>query len=256
MKIKVLGCSGGIGANLRTTSFLINDEVLIDAGTGVSEMDLDDMRKIRAVFLSHSHMDHIAGLPLLVDTIFEVLNGKPLTVYATHATLTALREHVFNNVIWPDFTHIPTADAPVLVFQEMAPGQPVTLGDATVEMIPVNHVVPTVGFRVESSAGRSFAFTGDSTTNDTFWEGLNRFASLDLLVAEVAFPNSEQWLCELAYHYCPKLLAADIGKLQHQPQLYISHLKPGSETAIMQELSEQVQGFEVRQLSGGDIFQL
>lgn len=258
MKIKVLGCSGGIGGNLRTTSYMVNDELLIDAGTGVSELELEDMRKIRAVFLTHSHMDHIAGLPLLVDTIFEVLNGKgePLEVYATSATLQALRDHVFNNVIWPDFSHIPTADRPVLHFNEMTPGQPVTLGECTVEMIPVNHVVPAVGFRVESSSGRSFAFTGDSTTNDTFWAGLNRFDSLDLLVAEVAFPDSEQWLCDLAYHYCPKLLQADIAKLKHNPKIYISHLKPGAEEKIMQELQQRLQGHDMERLFGGEVFQL
>lgn len=256
MKIKVLGCSGGIGGNLRTTSFMVNDELLIDAGTGVSELELEDMRRIRAVFLSHSHMDHIAGLPLLVDTIFEVLNGNPLEVYATAATLKAMREHVFNNVIWPDFSHIPTTEKPVLRFHEMEPGQPVNRGGCSVEMIPVNHVVPAVGFRVESASGSSFAFTGDSTTNDTFWEGLNRFDSLDLLVAEVAFPNSEQWLCELAYHYCPDLLQADIVKLRHTPKLYISHLKPGAEETIMQELQERLQGFDMKRLFGGEVFQL
>lgn len=256
MKIKVLGCSGGIAANLRTTSFLLNDELLIDAGTGVSILDLEEMRRIRAVFLTHSHMDHIAGLPLLIDTIFEELNGKPLKVYATHATLSAVREHIFNNVIWPDFSRIPSPHNPVLTFQEMEPGGQVVLGDNTVEMIPVNHVVPAVGFRVESGAGRSFAFTGDSTTNDTFWEGLNRFPSLDMLVAEVAFPNSEKWLCDLAYHYCPELLVADIVKLKHHPKIYISHLKPGSEEKIMNELRACMQGYDMHQLVGGELFQL
>lgn len=248
MRLKVLGCSGGIGGDLRTTSFLLNGQTLIDCGTGISELALAQLRIIRDVFLTHSHLDHIAGLPLLVDTIFDSLS-TPLTVHAAVKTMEAIKSHIFNNVIWPDFSRIPTAARPVMQYHIISPGETYDVHDCKLEIIPVNHAVPTVGYRV-SCDGRSFAFTGDTTTNDRFWQRLNEFDSLDVLIVEVAFPNREMELCKLAYHYCPKLLAADLAKLRHRPKVYISHLKPGSEAEIMQECRESMPDFALAQLQG------
>ena len=248
MRLKVLGCSGGIGGDLRTTSFLLNEQILIDCGTGISELELVALRKIRDIFLTHSHLDHIAGLPLLVDTIFDSLK-TPLTVHATAETTEAIRKHIFNNVIWPDFSRIPTVDNPVMQYQVISPGVLYDLDGCEMEIIPVNHVVPTVGYRV-SCSDRAFAFTGDTTTNDLFWQKLNEADSLDVLIAEVAFPNRERELCKLAHHYCPNLLAADLAKLRHRPKIYISHLKPGSEAEIMQECRQAMPEFSLERLQG------
>ena len=112
MKIRILGCSGGIGGQrLRTTSMLVDDDVLIDCGTGVGDLSLDELLRIDHVFLTHSHLDHIAGLPLLIDTVGDRRN-QPLTVHATEATLEILRTHIFNWAIWPDFSEIPDAGHP------------------------------------------------------------------------------------------------------------------------------------------------
>ena len=107
MKVRVLGCSGGVSKGVATTSFLIDDDILIDAGTGVCNLTLAEMRKLRSIFITHSHLDHIASIPLLADTLFNGLIGNPLQVYAQRSTIKALRDHVFNWSIWPDFSALP-----------------------------------------------------------------------------------------------------------------------------------------------------
>jgi ribonuclease BN (tRNA processing enzyme) len=122
-----------------------------------------------------------------------------------------------------------------LRFEEIHPGQVVELDGRRIEAIAVNHVVPCIGYRIEAD-GKAFAFSGDTTTTDHFWEVLNGYDQLDLLVAECAFPNRELELSRMAYHYCPQLLAADLAKLRHRPQLYLSHLKPGMEAGDPQRM--------------------
>jgi len=239
MKFRILGCSGGIGGALSTTSFMLNDHILIDAGTGISQLTLPEMRNIRAIYFTHSHLDHVAGLPLLVDSIFDSLQGRPLQVYGSSETIDALQTHIFNNVIWPDFSIIPTMDNPVINFNVLESGKTYEFEGCKLEAIPVNHVVPTVGYRIECG-GATLAFSGDTTTNDSFWAKLNEYSSLDYLIVECAFSNKEIELCRLAYHYCPSLLRDDLLKLKHQPQVFISHLKPGSEDMIMSECKEQI----------------
>lgn len=254
MEIRVLGCSGGVGMNLRTTTILVDQDVLIDAGTGVGDLSMDEMSAIRHIFLTHSHLDHIACVPLLVDTLFDRLH-TPITVHAQAATLDALQQHVFNNVIWPDFTRLPTAEKPVLRFEVMSVGEVVTLGDRRFESIGVNHTVPGVGYRVETPGG-VFAFSGDTTTNDSFWAGLNAHSKLDVLMVEAAFPNEEIELCRRAGHYCPEMLARDLTKLKLKPKVYISHNKPGAESKIFEQCRQAIKSHEIHPLNGGVHFTL
>jgi hypothetical protein len=120
MQIKILGWAGGIGANLRTTSFLIDDDMLIDAGTGLGDLPLNQMTGIRHIFLTHSHMDHIAGLPLLADSMFGV-HDEPIVVHAQEKTIEAIKKHIFNWIIWPDFSELPTPESPSIHFEVMRP---------------------------------------------------------------------------------------------------------------------------------------
>ena len=254
MELRILGCSGGIGAGLKTTSFLLDRDILLDAGSGVGDLSLEEMAAIRHIFLSHSHLDHILSIPLLVDSVFDVCE-EPILVHAQPETLEALQSHIFNGAIWPDFTRLPHPERPVIRFAPMRPGEKVTLGERTLEMIPVNHIVPTVGFRVASPGG-VFAFSGDTTTNDTFWEVLNAGDRLDMLVVESAFPDEEEHLCRLARHYSPRLLAEDLKKLRHRPGIYLTHAKPGSESTIFEQCQRHVSDRELSQLSGDEIFTL
>ncbi len=254
MDLRILGCSGGIGANMCTTSLMVDDDILIDGGTGLSELSLDEMSRLRHIFVTHSHLDHIAGIPMLLDSVFDALE-QPLVLHARAETIQVLREHIFNWQVWPDFSCLPSEDKPVLQFEVMQPGERIEVGNRSVEMIAVNHAVPAAGYRVQNGVG-SFAFSGDTTSNDGFWDALNQHDGLDMLIVESAFPDEEKDLSCKARHYCPELLAADLKKLKHRPRLFLTHLKPGSEEVIVDQCRSQIESLPVQRLCGGDRFKL
>ena len=254
MELKVLGCSGGVGGQLRTTTLLVDDDVLIDAGTGLGDLNLQAMSSIRHIFITHSHLDHITSIPFLVDTLFDTIR-EPIIVHGLPETIDALKNHIFNNVIWPDFSRLPNRDNPVMKFQVMQIGETVEVKNRKIEMIEVNHIVSGVGYRVESSTG-SFAFSGDTTTNDTFWAALNKHNKLDVLIVESAFTNKDITLCHLSGHYCAELLGPDLAKLEHKPEVYISHNKPGAEGQIYGECQKAITTHSIHPLSAGHSFKL
>lgn len=256
MKVRILGCSGGIGAGLRTTSILVDDDVLIDSGTGIGDLPLEELSAIRRVFLTHSHLDHTIGVPFIVDTCFEQRMGDPLIVRGIPATLDVVRRHIFNWHLWPDFGVLPDEDAPVLRYEELEPGAVTELEGRRFHPVEVNHSVPGVGYVVESPDGGVFAFSGDTMTNDTLWSVLNALPRLDVLVIETAFANRNQEVARLAGHYCPATLAADLTKLDHDPEIWITHLKPGDEHLIMDEIAAVVKERKVQQLEGGESWEL
>ena len=220
----------------------------------MGDLSLEEMCQIRHVFLTHSHMDHFAFLPLLIATMFPLI-ATPIVIHGQQETLQALQEHIFNWKIWPDFARLPNEKDSVMKYKVMSPGEVFSVEDRQLEMIEVNHVVPCVSYRVQSSTG-SFAFSGDTTTNDTLWNALNAHDSLDLLIVEAAFPDELEELSKLSKHYTPSLLAEDIKKLKHKPRVYISHPKPGQESVIIDECKVAIADREVLSLVGGEVFTL
>lgn len=236
MKLRVLGCSGGIGGpHHRTTSFLVDHDILIDAGTGLGELSLDELAGIDHVFLTHCHLDHIAALPMMIDTVGD-RRSEPVTIYGTKSVLEALRKHIFNWFIWPDFSVVPTPEWPFVCYQVIEVGQSVNLGGRRLTALPVDHTVPAVGYCLDSGVF-SVAFSGDTGTCDAFWLALNAIPNLSHLIIECAFPNHERTLAELSKHYWPDKLAADLKKLQHPCTVLITHLKPGQIEATMEEIA-------------------
>jgi len=254
MRVRVLGCSGGFGFGLRTSAFLVDDDILIDAGTGVGDLTYEEMCRIDHIFVTHSHLDHVTSIPLLVDTLLGE-RDKPLVVHARQATIDALQAHLFNGQIWPDFTALPNPEAPALRFEAIEPGETVWVGERSFEAIAVNHTVPAVGYRC-AGVSAAFCFSGDTSTNDTLWPALNAAGPLDLLIVEVGFPNRERELADLAKHYCPELLAHDLGKLATAPPIAVTHLKAGGESEITAELETALSGYPLHRLQGGESFQL
>jgi ribonuclease BN (tRNA processing enzyme) len=240
---------------LRTTSILIDDDVLIDCGTGVGDLSLDEMRRLRHIFLTHSHLDHIVALPLLIDTLFDHLQDQPLIIHCEPETCEVLKEHVFNWKIWPDFFRLPDGDRPVLRFCAVSPGDTRVVDGRQVEAVRVNHAVTALAYRI-ADGDSAMAFSGDTTTNDTLWEALNRHRHLDLLIVECAYANAERELSVMAKHYCPALLAEDLAKLEHRPKVGISHLKPGAEAAIFDELRSSLPDHDLCRLSGREVFEI
>ncbi len=254
MKLRILGCSGGIGGNARTASMLLDNDILIDAGTGVGELSLTELGMINHVFITHPHLDHIACLPFLADSA-GFMRDKPLTVHATGATLEIFREHIFNWKIWPDFSQIPNAVQPYLRYNTIFLGQTMELEGRKITVLPANHVVPAVGFQIDSGTA-SLVFSGDTTTNDAFWEVVNRIANLRYLIIETAFSNAEKELAVRSMHLCPSMLAEELLKLKLHPEIYITHLKPGEVELTMREIGECVHGFTTKMLQNGQVFQL
>jgi ribonuclease BN (tRNA processing enzyme) len=256
MQVKILGCSGGIGDGLRTTSILIDNDVLIDCGSGVGDLTLDELGKIKHIFLTHGHLDHIAFIPLLVDSVFDDLVGNPITIHLQAETLEMLTEHIFNWKIWPDFAKLPEEDNPVIKYDKIIAGQQLELDGRLFKAIPVTHTQPAVGYRVQSPTGGSFAFSGDTRNTDTFWEVLNTHPELNLLFVECAYADHEVTLSQIAGHHRPSTLAEDLRKLQHHPELYITHHKPGEEEQIMRELEQLLNDREPKALQRGQVFEL
>ena len=246
MEVRVLGSSGGIRRGAHTTAFLVDGDLLIDAGTGVGELELEEMAGIRHIHLSHSHLDHVACLPLFLDSIFDRIT-EPVTVHAQPDTLEALRRHLFNGVLWPDFTELPEPGRPVVRLQALEAGASLTLGGRRMEVIPGNHTVPVVGLYLADETG-AIAFSGDCTTNESLWHGLNARDRLDHLVIEAAFPDEQEEVAAAAKHYIPRWLGADIDKLSHDPVIWITHRMPGKEEAILDQCRRAMPDRTVRPL--------
>jgi ribonuclease BN (tRNA processing enzyme) len=247
VRLRVLGCSGGIGGrHLRTTSFLIDGDVLLDAGSGVGDLTLAELSQVDHIFLTHSHLDHVTSIPFLVDTVGG-MRSRPLTVHATRATIEILRNHLFNWSIWPDFSEIPTADSPFMRYDEIEVGQPVTLNGRRFTPIPANHTVPAVGYHLDSGAG-SLVFSGDTGPNDALWRVVNAIDNLKVLIIETAFSNKERHLAEISRHLCPAMLADELGKLERSAEIYITHMKPGEIEPTMLEIEECAGKFRPRML--------
>ena len=254
MKVRILGASGGIGAQARTTSILVDQDILIDAGTGVGDLALAELRAIDHVFLTHSHLDHLAMLPLLLDTV-GASRRHPVRVYAQEATLEVLRAHLFNNKLWPDFSRIPTPEAPFMVYQALAPGGELALNQRRVRSISVNHVVPAVGYLLSGTKG-SIAYSGDTTITDEFWKVLNATDDLRHVIIETSFLDADMELSRISKHLCPALLAGEIKKLKPGPLVHITHLMPGEEEDIMREIAQHIPDNTPLRLDQGQVFDL
>lgn len=254
MQLKVLGCSGGIGGDLRTTSFLIDHDILVDAGTGVADLSLEEMARIDHIFLTHSHLDHVLSIPLLADSVIgSRLN--PIVVHATRETWKALKEHIFNWKIWPDFTVLPTPEKPFVVYEEVLPGVTVDMNGRRFTPIPVNHVVPAVGYQIDSGI-HSLVFTGDTTVCDALWEAINRIQNFKYLVIETAFSNHERKLAEASKHLCPSMLASELKKLKHpNAEIFITHLKPGESDVSLRQIKQLVTNYKPTALVNNQVFQ-
>lgn len=232
---------------------LVDHDILIDAGTGATDLSLAELAMIDHVFITHSHLDHIAALPLLIDSLADQ-RKKPITVYGAAATLDILRTHIFNWAIWPDFSEISVRKNPLMKYSAIEVGQSVRLGDRSITAVPAEHTVPAVGYHLDSGAG-SFVFTGDTTVNDTFWPVINQIDNLRYLVIEVAFANKERRLAVLSKHLCPSLLGEELSKLKQRPEIFVSHLKPGQIELVMDEIEDCSVDFKPGLLQNNQIFQ-
>jgi cAMP phosphodiesterase len=231
---------------------LIDNDVLIDAGTGIGDLDLKDLDSIRHVFLTHAHLDHVAGLPMLADRVFDENFEVPLTVYAREETLRAVQDHLFNGVIWPDFAKLPSPHNPMLRYQVCSPGDTISIDHRDFYAVDVMHSVPSLGFTVQNSGG-VFAVSGDTKTNETLWPVLNACDDLRVLVIEVSFPDEMQSLAADSGHYTPQTLTDDLQRLHHEPEIWLTGMKPGEEDRIYAQVRKAAPGKNIKMLSRGTV---
>lgn len=268
MKVRVLGCSGAIEKDSHTTSFLVDESILIDAGTGVAALTLHEMALIDDVFISHSHLDHVAGLAMMVDAAAVYRSNKTLRVHALPETIDALHRHLFNDVIWPDFTRLPSLDAPMLSFHPLRMGDTRTAAGRLIEALPANHTVPAVGYAVRDAGNPDapwWVCSGDTGPVPELWQRLRQM-KVGVLVIETAFSDREQTLARIACHLTPADLAQELDLLTPDSNfpIYIFHTKPAESVLIMSQINAHAQqrlarrqaGHDIRWLSQGHIFRL
>jgi ribonuclease BN (tRNA processing enzyme) len=254
MKITLLGCSGGIGSGRHTTCLLVDDDVLIDAGTGITTLSLEQLARIDHIFITHSHLDHVLGLPLLLDAIGDA-RTRPVIVHALPEVLEILSEHLFNWKLWPDFRVIPDESSPWLRFEALPFGASISLGNRCFRPVPANHVVPACGIHI-AVAGGSFVFSGDTTHSESLIHALNSIADLRHLIIETSFENALKDIAIASKHHWPASLAQELAQLNVRPQVWITHLKPGNENAIMHELQSAAPDWNLQAAQQGQIIEL
>lgn len=254
MKVNILGCSGGMGQGEYTTSILINDALLIDAGSGLGRLTQSEMLCLKDVFITHAHLDHVCFLPLLLDNLFEQLH-TPLHVFALPEVIQALNKHIFNWSIWPDFGCLPDPDHAVLKFKTVTLNQPISVGSVQVFPVCAQHVVPACGYYVKGSQGQTFCFSGDTCFDQKVIDAYKAMGPIDALMLECAFPNRLANIAHQSQHLTPATLKNFLDALDVMPkQLWITHLKPAFRDEIWLELQQLNMPIKLHLLCSGETF--
>lgn len=251
MELRVLGCHGGETPRHRTTAFLIDERLTVDAGALTSQLELADQARLEAVLASHSHMDHVRDLATIADNRAQ-LSSPPLIIAGTRATIHALRTHFFNDVLWPNFERIPAPEHPTIVYQELPLEKPTLVSGYTVTAVAVNHTVEAAGFIIDDGKG-ALGFSGDTGPTDRFWEVLNEVSNLRGLLMEVSFPNDEQRLATASGHHTPNTLIKDLVKFKAPADLatMLFHIKPHFQSEVEKECAK-LEGVNLSVLKLGD----
>lgn len=234
MELKVLGCSGGEAEGERLTGLLVNGRIAIDAGSLTLALRLSEQTAIRHIFLTHSHLDHICTLPFFTKNIFGHVE-VPVEIHALPQTLDALRRHLFNDELWPDFSVIPSPDKPIIRYSEIIPGTVYEIEGLRITPVMVNHLVPCVGYRVEDDHS-AFIFTSDTAETDEIYTLANATENLELFITEASFPNEQAWLAEASKHLTPAKLGGELKKLSKDVPVAVYHLTPGERPIMLPQL--------------------
>jgi cAMP phosphodiesterase len=257
MDLRVVGCHGGETPRHRTSAFVVDEEIAIDAGSLTSGLDLPAQCALRAVLVSHAHLDHVRDLATIADNRTQN-SCPPLLIAATAATIGVLKRHFFNGLLWPDFSKIPNEKTPAIRYLALKPEVPTQICGYTVRAIAVSHTIDTCGFVVESPKGKgggALAYSGDTGPTERLWEVLSTTPKLKAMLMEVSFPNAEQRVATLSGHHTPKTLAIDLKKLENAKDIpfLLYHIKPSFQSQGEKELA-RIKGVSLTVLNLGDQF--
>jgi len=252
MKLRVLGCSGSEFPGHYSPAFLLDDALLLDAGTIGAVLTAEEQRAITNILLTHRHLDHIKALRLMADNI---INNQSLRqtvrVHGLRDTLAAFRNHLLNNSIWPDFSRLPSTEQPIIRYKEITTSTPFQVEGFEVSAFPVDHAAPAVGYILRKD-GKGILYTGDTGPTELIWR---MAVNLSAIIVEVSFPSALEELALRTGHLTPRLLAIELDKLAERPnRILITHLKQQYVSIIMNELADlRIPGLEL--LKEGDMYE-
>lgn len=254
MRITTLGCNASITGQRRSTCYQVDDDILIDAGSGAGDLSLAQAIAIDSVFLTHSHLDHCAFMPMLADAAGS-FRKAPLTVYALAETIAILKQHMLNNLLWPDYTVQPSADRPYVRFRPVMPGETVVLGGRRITALPARHSVPCTAYLVDNG-NAGWVYSADTTFCADFWQTLNGVANLKYLLVECTFRNDNAAGAARSGHHTANLLAQGLKLLQRPVELFIVHMEAGFEDITRREVMQAAGEFKPQILQHGHKFEL
>jgi cAMP phosphodiesterase len=232
VKIRVLGCYGGQLLGFHLSSFLVNDSILLDAGSPTIALTLEEQREIRHVFVSHTHLDHIQDIAFLADNrALKRMGDKSvpygITIHSLQENLDTIKTHFLNDKVWPDFTKIPTASDPILEVHALELMQAVEVDGVRITPILMEHPVPCTGFLLDQD-GKQFMYSADTGITDEFWRVANAQPNLRGIIMDCSFPNAYEKLAQISGHLTPKSMAKELKKLDGLGEIpiYLFHMKP------------------------------
>ena len=235
MKLKVLGAYGSEGQGQRPSAFLVDDHILVDAGTVGGALSVAEQAEIDHALISHAHLDHIAGLAYLTDTLAMLTPERHVVVASIAPVIDALRIHAFNDILWPDFTGIPSGSRPVLGFRTLMEDGEARVGELWVTPVAVDHTVPTTGYVIHDGE-TGFVYSGDTGPTERLWRVAREMRGLKALVVETAFPNRLDALARVSGHLTPEMLRREIDKMPQDVPVWIFHIKP----QLFEETAEEL----------------
>jgi ribonuclease BN (tRNA processing enzyme) len=235
MRIQLLGSSVQDPRHRQyVTSYLINGTVAIDAGCLGYHGTPEEQEAVRHLFLTHSHTDHTASLPIFVENAWTPA-GKCPRVYGSRETLDSLQKHVFNDIMWPDFIELSKKMPPFLQLCSLEPEVPVEADGLKITPVPVHHVVPTFGY-VVSDGRDAVIVAGDSGPTTRLWEVAHQTSGLRAIFLEACFPNSMKGLAEASLHMTPEMVNREIAKMPAGIRVIAVHIKVRYREQVIREL--------------------
>lgn len=250
MKVEVIGAYGGAGPGMSPTSLLIDEKVVLDAGSVAGGLDLARQQRIEAVVLTHAHADHVGQLPFLLENLAVTLR-PPTRIYGSVATLYALRRHLINNHVWPDID-ASTVRPRMVEFVEVDAEKPFRVGDIEWTPFKVDHTVPTFGYLIDDGKTR-VAWSSDTGPTQRLWQLVGSDEGVEAVMIEASFDNSRQELADRTGHLTPRRLVSELDKCERRPRVLAHHLKPACAERVREELAETLPEVEI--LEQGEVYE-